>query len=337
VDDLVHLFGPILQYDLITTARRARYFAMRFFYALLLFLILYVFYITKLDSVMSEKLPAQKLIDFAEIFSYIYLLLQYVLVLLLTPAYVGSAIAEEKERRTLEFLMATDLRNHEIILGKVASRLGNLLMFLLAGLPVLAFVLFFGGVDPELLKNGFLATFLTAFSVTCVSIYCSTHARHSREGIMRSYLVVLGYFIFGFVLCWLVLFLKGTFWGPGVTSVWKLDDADAITKALCYFTEYYLTGDAFHAAYIHFTTTTAPMLGMTSWTGVDLGTSFNDLLRNYVIFHVIVAVVCLTVSIWRLRKLFVLHAFGEKTQSKKQSKKQQAAPVAAKISPSSQH
>ncbi len=328
----MHLFGPILQYDLITTARRARYFAMRFFYALLLFLILYVFYITKLDSVMSEKVARAKLIDFAELFSYIYLLLQYVLVLLLTPAYVGSAIAEEKERRTLEFLMATDLRNHEIILGKVASRLGNLLMFLLAGLPVLAFVLFFGGVDPELLKNGFLATFLTAFSVTCVSIYCSTHARHSREGIMRSYLVVLGYFIFGFVLCWLIFFLKGTFWGVGLAGTWKLENADDITKALCYFTEYYLTGDAFHAAYIHFTTTTAPMLGMTSWTGVDLGTSFNDLLRNYVIFHVTVAVICLTVSIWRLRKLFVLHAFGEKSQSKKQTKKQQqqVAPAIAK-------
>lgn len=313
----MHLFGPILQYDLITTARRARYFAMRFFYALLLFLILYIFYVTRLDSVMTEKVARQKLIDFAELFSYIYLVVQYLLVLLLTPAYVGTAIAEEKERRTLEFLMATDLRNHEIILGKCASRLGNLLMFLLAGLPVLAFVLFFGGIDPELLKNGFLATFVTAFSVTCVSIYCSTHARHSREGIMRSYLVVLGYFIFGFILCWLVFFLKGTFWGLGMTGTWNLNDADVVTKTLCYFTEFYLTGDAFHAAFINYSSSMAPFLGTTSWTGVDLGTSLSDLLRNYVIFHVVVALLCLTVSIWRLRKLFALHAFGEKTHRSK--------------------
>src|SRR5450755_4493938 len=101
---------------------------MRFFYALLLFLVLYVFYFVKLKSITTEKIAHKLLIDFAELFSYIYLLIQYLLVLIMTPAYVGSAIAEEKERRTLEFLLATDLRSQEIIFGKVASRLGNLLM-----------------------------------------------------------------------------------------------------------------------------------------------------------------------------------------------------------------
>ena len=47
-------------------------------------------------------------------------------ILLLTPAYTAGAVAEEKERRTLEFILATDLRNREIILGKVLSRLLNL-------------------------------------------------------------------------------------------------------------------------------------------------------------------------------------------------------------------
>ena len=123
----MHLFGPVLRYDLVCTARRARYFVMRFFYALLLFLVLYVFYIVKLKSITTEKIAHKLLIDFAELFSYIYLLIQYLLVLIMTPAYVGSAIAEEKERRTLEFLLATDLRSQEIIFGKVASRLRALI------------------------------------------------------------------------------------------------------------------------------------------------------------------------------------------------------------------
>jgi len=197
----LYLFGPVLRYDLVRTARRTRYFVMRFFFALILFLTLYVFYHSMLGSVQAERAKRQTLIDFAEFFANAYLIIQYLLVLLLTPSYVGSAISEEKERRTLEFLFATDLRSSEIIFGKLASRVGNILMFLLAGLPVLAFIQFFGGIDPDLLMAGFGATLATVLSISAVSLYCSVHAKYSREGIVRSYLMVIGYFLFGVILC----------------------------------------------------------------------------------------------------------------------------------------
>ncbi|MFT3882034.1 MAG: ABC transporter permease subunit [Gemmatales bacterium] len=270
---------------------------------------LYVFYIWKLKSITTEKIAHKLLIDFAELFSYMYLFIQYLLVLIMTPAYVGSAIAEEKERRTLEFLLATDLRSQEIIFGKVASRLGNMLMFLLAGLPVLAFVLFFGGVDPELLKNGFLATLATLFSLTAVSIVCSVQAKRSRDGILRSYFVVAGYFIFGFLISWLVTILQGRFFGGGGT--WSLNDSDLTLKSLCYFTEFYLSGDMFHAIYLYATNYAAPFMGNKSWTGVDLGTSLDALLRNYLIFHVTLAILCLLYAVWQLRPIFVRQTYGD--------------------------
>lgn len=320
----MHLFGPVLRYDLVCTARRARYFVMRFFYALLLFLVLYVFYIWKLKSITTEKIAHKLLIDFAELFSYMYLFIQYLLVLIMTPAYVGSAIAEEKERRTLEFLLATDLRSQEIIFGKVASRLGNMLMFLLAGLPVLAFVLFFGGVDPELLKNGFLATLATLFSLTAVSIVCSVQAKRSRDGILRSYFVIVGYFIFGFLLSWLVTILQGRFFGGGVAL--KLDESDLTLKSLSYFTEYYLTGDMFHAIYLYATNYAAPFMGTKSWTGVDLGTSLNDLLRNYLIFHISLAILCLLYAVWQLRPIFVKQMYGDTRRRRPKFKNNNPAP-----------
>jgi ABC-type Na+ efflux pump permease subunit len=315
----VHFFGPILRYDLVCTARRTRYFVMRFFYALILFLILYIFYIMKLKSITVEKVAQKQLIDFAELFSYIYLLVQYLLVLMLTPAYVGSAIAEEKERRTLEFLLATDLRNQEIIFGKFASRIGNLLMFLLAGLPVLTFVLFFGGVDPELLKNGFLATFVTVLSISAVSIYCSVHAKTSRDGIMKSYLCVVGYFLFGFILWSIVLMLNGTFSGLASTAQ-TFDDHDPVLKGLCYFSEYYLTGDIFHAIYLYVANVKMPFLGIKSWSGVDLGVSMNALLRNYLIFHGTLTVCCLLYSVLRMRAIYLKQRYGEGKPSRRQVK-----------------
>lgn len=295
----MYLFGPVLRYDLVRTSRRARYFIMRFFFALILFLTLYTFYHWKLGSVTAERVQRQALTDFAEFFANAYLIIQYLLVLLLTPSYVGSAISEEKERRTLEFLFATDLRSSEIIFGKLASRVGNILMFLLAGLPVLAFIQFFGGIDPELLMAGFGATLATVLSISAISLYCSVHAKYSREGIVRSYLMLIGYFLFGGILFILFQMIQGTW--LGMTSTWKLEDQDKTIQGLAWFTEVYLSGDLFHDIFINKQTRFATTV--LSWTGVNLGTTVNELYRNYLIFHGSVFLVFLLLSIGQIRRV----------------------------------
>src|SRR5262249_36493881 len=50
----------------------------------------------------------------AESYFGVFMIVQLALVALLTPAYVGGAIADEKDKKTLEFMLATDLNNHEI-------------------------------------------------------------------------------------------------------------------------------------------------------------------------------------------------------------------------------
>src|SRR5262249_5266103 len=102
---------------------------------------------------------ANLMAEFAERFFNVFMVLQFSLVMLLTPVYAASSIAEEKDRKTLEYLLATDLRNREIVLGKLLSRLAILTLTVLTGLPVLSVVQFLGGVDPDLLLAGFVATF----------------------------------------------------------------------------------------------------------------------------------------------------------------------------------
>ena len=98
-------------------------------------------------------------------------------VALLTPAYVAGAIADEKDRKTLEFLLATDLRSREIVLSKLASRLANLTLFVLTGLPILSLIQFLGGVDPNLVLAGFAVTALTMAGLGGLSILNSTTSR----------------------------------------------------------------------------------------------------------------------------------------------------------------
>ncbi|HLJ93249.1 MAG TPA: ABC transporter permease subunit [Gemmataceae bacterium] len=68
----------------------------------------------------------------------------------------ASAIAREKDRRTFVLLLMTDLRNHEIVLGKLFGSLFQI-FFLLAGMtPVLALLLLLGGVSSEQVAQALL-------------------------------------------------------------------------------------------------------------------------------------------------------------------------------------
>jgi hypothetical protein len=120
----VKLFGPVLFYELVRLARRGRHALFRSLYALVLLLMLFLVY-SEIETATVRgggQLPARQMAALGAGFFSVFMVTQFLAVSLLTPAYVGGAVCEEKERRTLGFLLATDLRNREIVLSKLASR-----------------------------------------------------------------------------------------------------------------------------------------------------------------------------------------------------------------------
>ena len=73
---------------------------------------------------------------------------QLALLLFFSALASASTISLEKDRRTFLLLLLTDLRNYEIVLGKVLGSLLNILLMLLGSVPVLALMMILGGVDP---------------------------------------------------------------------------------------------------------------------------------------------------------------------------------------------
>jgi ABC-type transport system involved in multi-copper enzyme maturation permease subunit len=189
----VKLLGPVFFYDTIRSARRDRYFLIRTLYAgLILGLLCWTYFIWRLRAV-DGAIPTAELATFAESFFYVFLGVQMLAVLLLTPAFVAGAIAEEKERQTLDYLLTTDLRNREIVLGKLVSRLGNLALLVLSGLPILSLMEMLGGVEPRLVLGAFAVTGITLVFLAAVSLLCSVHARRARDAILLTYLLVLAF------------------------------------------------------------------------------------------------------------------------------------------------
>lgn len=198
----VRLVGPLFGYDLGRLARRHRTLLLRCTYALLLlvwlcFLFGERFLLTDAFG-RGPALPLREWARFALDFVTAVLALQGAAVFVLTPAYLASAVAEEKERRTLELLFTTPLLDREIVLGKLFSRLAHLASILLTALPIISLTELWGGVDGNVLLAGFAVTVLALLSVGGLSILCSVCSSSVLSAVASSYVFVAFFALFCF-------------------------------------------------------------------------------------------------------------------------------------------
>jgi ABC-type transport system involved in multi-copper enzyme maturation permease subunit len=204
------LLGPVLFYDLVQTSRRGRYLVLRCGYAGVLLALLAFSYHNELglfNSTLSSGFlfgSPRQLTRFANEFFLTFVAMQFLAVLLFTPLFTASVVTEERERKTLDYLLSTDLGDHEIILSKLVARLIYTVVLMLAGLPVLGLIQFLGGVDPNRVLASFAATAATMGSLGALGVLVSVHNRNTWDAVFRTYLFatvcLVGTMVFGAAL-----------------------------------------------------------------------------------------------------------------------------------------
>ena len=177
------MLGPHFYYDLIRMARKGWTSLLRCFYVLVLLIGLGVIGKDLASGALSYNAYART----AEKLAYSLILLQYVLILVVAPVYVGGALIEEKERRTLELLFTTHLTDVEIVLGKVGARYVSLAAVVLASLPLLAFVQLWGGVDMAFLALHFGLALLFLLVACSVCVWASAECDELANALLTSY------------------------------------------------------------------------------------------------------------------------------------------------------
>jgi ABC-type transport system involved in multi-copper enzyme maturation permease subunit len=268
--------GPVLFYDMVRSARRSRYVLVRCLYAGILTVLLgWVYFFFWLGSE-NGSIRARDMAGFAEGFFYMFMAVQFAAVVILTPGYTAGAIAEEKDRKTLEFILTTDLGNREVVLGKVLARLANLTLVLLTGLPILAAMQFLGGVDPNLVLAGFAVTLATMVSLAAVGTLNSVYSRKPRDAIALTYVAYATYLLAGF--------------SELLKSYLPIWTGPIDPSALL---------DAFNAGNIIIAL--AHLTRNVNMLDVELPAT----LRSYLLFHGVVAVVCLAWATARVRGIAV--------------------------------
>lgn len=182
------LLGPHFYYDVVRLARRGRSNVLRVVYIAGLLLGLWLVYRT---TPHAEAMSVNDFADTAERFAFALFQVQNIAVMILTPAYLGSAIAEERERRTLELLFTTQLSDTEIILGKLFARIIHLVGFVLAGWPILCLIQFWGGIDMLLIAGNLAHTLLLILSVGSFCLMLSTLMRSVTAAVLMAYAILV--------------------------------------------------------------------------------------------------------------------------------------------------
>ncbi len=179
--------GPVFAYEWLTSSRRWQMYASRsLVVALLLSALLFVWLSQVIDR---PEITIHQLAEVGERFFYGVVGMQLTLVLLAAPAYTAGAVCMDRARGSLTHLLVTDLSSAEIVLGKLAARLIPVVGVVACGLPVLAFTIFFGGVDPEAVLGAFLIALGVALLSSTLALTFSIWAGKTHEVLLGVYLV----------------------------------------------------------------------------------------------------------------------------------------------------
>jgi ABC-type transport system involved in multi-copper enzyme maturation permease subunit len=84
---------------------------------------------------------------FGQLLFQILTFVQLALLLFFAALSAAATIIQEKDRRTFVLLLLTDLRNYEIVLGKLLGSLLQIVLLLLGMVPVLVLIVLLGGVS----------------------------------------------------------------------------------------------------------------------------------------------------------------------------------------------
>ena len=141
------MLGPIFARELVTVPRRRGHHAARAADAGLLGIL----GITTWQATVgfSRDATLGETAAFGLLLFQIATFVQLLLTLFFAALSAASAVSQEKDRRTFVLLLLTDMRDYEIVLGKLLGALLPIAIQLLVTAPVLAMLLLLGGIDPE--------------------------------------------------------------------------------------------------------------------------------------------------------------------------------------------
>ncbi len=119
--------------------------------------------------------------------------LQIVLICILAPVFMASAIAQESNPKTWDIMLTTPLTTGQIVLGNLFGRLIFVLALLLCSLPLFAITQYFGGVPARSIFASYLIAGCAALLVGSIAVALAVSRVVGKRAVFTFYIVVVTY------------------------------------------------------------------------------------------------------------------------------------------------
>ncbi|HEY3395786.1 MAG TPA: ABC transporter permease subunit, partial [Lacipirellulaceae bacterium] len=139
------MIGPVFTREAAISPRRASFFVARTLFAAALFAITLTSWQLLVGSQRIENLG--DLAWFGASAFQILALLELAVAMPFSALLVASAVSLEKDRKTLDLLLLTNLSNSELVLGKLLAGMLSVVVVVVAALPLLMIISLLGGVS----------------------------------------------------------------------------------------------------------------------------------------------------------------------------------------------
>lgn len=188
------LTGPIFGKELRVSSRRRRYYVLRTVYLLLLLIFIAVVWLNLDVPVASASVMATQMSMAGAQVVALIVVFQFVALQLLAVSMLSTAVSDEISHRTLGVLMTTPINSFQIVMGKLLSRVVQLLLMTGITVPLLAMMRVFGGVPWDFILASISVTVTTILFAGALSLLLSVRGRQAHGVILRTLMVLVLFF-----------------------------------------------------------------------------------------------------------------------------------------------
>jgi ABC-type transport system involved in multi-copper enzyme maturation permease subunit len=184
--DPAWLTGPIFGKELRVASRRRRQYTLRFLYILALTVFVGVVWLSVVQYEGNASFVQSRMAAAGQRIVTTIVFFQFFAMQILAVVLLSSAVSDEVYHRTLGILMTTPINSLQIVMGKLLSRLLQLVLLLVISLPTLAIVRVLGGVPWGYLLSSLCITLTAAIFAGSISLLFSIRNRHAYGVIIRT-------------------------------------------------------------------------------------------------------------------------------------------------------
>lgn len=209
--------GPVFSREFAITPRRPRIYIARTIYPLVLLVLMSTAWLVLTGTQVVRDVG--DLARFGGVLFQVLAPLQLALAVFFSALLAASAVAQEKDRRTLDLLLITQLTNCELVLGKLLASLLTVVVLLATSLPLFFVAMLFGGISVDQIGRVFAVTLAGAIVAGSLGSTLALWREKTFQAVAMTVLVLVLWLAFGEIVASGAL---GQKWAGISTETWAI-------------------------------------------------------------------------------------------------------------------